>query len=68
MIGISGAAFAVALQGGSTGVVTSDEDASREEVLEFWTPERVKRAKPAEMPVYPVECTGWGFLVRPHCW
>ncbi|MEV0777859.1 hypothetical protein ACIBLA_26640 [Streptomyces sp. NPDC050433] len=54
--------------GGSDGVVTHHQTASREEVLKFWTPERVKQAKPAEMPVQPVECGEWQWFVRPHCW
>ena len=66
MLGLSGAAISVALPDGPTGVVTGHEDASREEILEYWTPERVKQAKPAEMPV--VRCTGWGQVVRPYCW
>ncbi|MER5184439.1 hypothetical protein ABT009_40020 [Streptomyces sp. NPDC002896] len=74
MLGLSGAAISATLPGGgsskagSTEVDESREDASREEILEYWTPERIKQAKPAEMPVYPVECTGWGQLIRPHCW
>jgi hypothetical protein len=70
LIGVSGAAVWATVPGvgGSDGVDVQREPASREEVLEFWTPERIQEAKPAEMPMQPVECTGWGLLVRPHCW
>ncbi|MER8068827.1 hypothetical protein ABTZ59_11120 [Streptomyces sp. NPDC094034] len=69
-IALSGAAVSAAVldAGGSDGVETRRETATREEVLKFWTPERVKQAKPAEMPVQPAECGGWQWFVRPHCW
>ncbi|QXE35608.1 hypothetical protein KQY30_16435 [Streptomyces sp. GMY02] len=70
LIALSGAAVSAAVldAGGSAGVDTHRETASREEVLTFWTPERMKQAKPAEMPVQPVECAGQQWFVRPHCW
>lgn len=70
LIGLSGVAVSATVPdaGGSDGVDVHRETASREEVLEFWTEERMKEAKPAEMPVQPVECSGWGWFVRPHCW
>ncbi|MFE7565519.1 hypothetical protein ACFU76_00915 [Streptomyces sp. NPDC057539] len=70
LIALSGAAVSAAVldAGGSDGVDTHRETASREEVLEYWTPERIKQAKPAEMPVQPVECAGWQWFVRPGCW
>ncbi|MFE2493918.1 hypothetical protein ACFXKS_13115 [Streptomyces scopuliridis] len=70
LIALSGAAVSAAVPDAesSDGVDTHRETASREEVLEFWTPERVKQAKPAEMPVQSVECVGWQWFVRPHCW
>ncbi|MEV6424758.1 hypothetical protein [Streptomyces sp. NPDC051662] len=70
LIALSGAAMSATVldAGGSDGVDTHRQTASREEVLKFWTPERIKQAKPAEMPVQPVECVGWQWFVRPHCW
>ncbi|MHA5053011.1 hypothetical protein [Streptomyces sp. SD15] len=70
LIALSGAAVSATVPdaGGSDGVDMDRETPSREEVLEYWTPERVKQAKPAEMPVLPVECVGWQWFVRPHCW
>ncbi|MFE7216549.1 hypothetical protein ACFU93_43315 [Streptomyces sp. NPDC057611] len=43
------------------------ETASREEILEFWTPERMKEAEDPETGV-PVDCSGWGWFVRSYCW
>ncbi|WP_326611235.1 hypothetical protein OIE62_22385 [Streptomyces scopuliridis] len=70
LIALSGAAVSATVlnAGGSEGVVTHRETATPEEVLEFWTPERIKQAKPAEMPVQPVECVGRQWFVHPHCW
>ncbi|MGW3506556.1 hypothetical protein [Streptomyces sp. NPDC000994] len=69
-IALSGAALSATVPdaGGSGGVVVHRETASPEEILEYWTPERIKQAKPAEMPVVSVECQGWHWFVRPHCW
>ncbi|MFD4975156.1 hypothetical protein [Streptomyces sp. NPDC058424] len=69
-IALSGAALSATVPdaGGSDGVVVHRETASPEEILEYWTPERIKQAKPAEMPVQPMECVGWEGFVRPHCW
>jgi hypothetical protein len=70
LIGVSGAAVWAAIPGagGSDGVDSHRETATREEILAFWTQERLEQAEAPEMPLQPVECAGWGWVVRPHCW
>lgn len=39
-----------------------------EEIRAYWTPERVKAATPAEMPVAPAECSDWRWFLHARCW
>ncbi|WP_309055438.1 hypothetical protein [Streptomyces sp.] len=69
-IGLSCVAVSAAIPGdrGSDGADEQRETPSREEVLEYWTPERMAEAEPAEMPSVPVGCSGWGWFTHTRCW
>lgn len=49
------------------GVSVHRETKSPEEIREYWTPERVRRAEPADMPVRD-PCEHFPSLLSPDCW
>ncbi|GHH21766.1 hypothetical protein GCM10018780_69340 [Streptomyces lanatus] len=49
------------------GVSVQRETKSPEEIREYWTSERVRRAEPAEMPVW-VPCEHFPHSLAPRCW
>ncbi|RPF33108.1 hypothetical protein [Streptomyces sp. TLI_185] len=49
------------------GVSVHREEKSPEEIRKYWTPERIRQAEPAEMPVvHP--CDGLKSALHPSCW
>ncbi|MFF3289321.1 hypothetical protein [Streptomyces sp. NPDC003023] len=74
-VGLGGAAVSVAVAEAehSGGVVVHRETRSPEEIREFWTPERMREADGAPMPVAPVrtarpaECSDGNRFVHAHC-
>ncbi|MFE5889001.1 hypothetical protein [Streptomyces sp. NPDC056468] len=49
------------------GVSVHRETARPEEIREFWTPERIERAEPVEMPAWD-PCEHFPTLLSPDCW
>ncbi|MET9828830.1 hypothetical protein ABZ078_05890 [Streptomyces sp. NPDC006385] len=49
------------------GVIVHRETKSPEEIRKYWTPERIRRAEPAEMPVWN-PCEHFPSLLSPDCW
>ncbi|MDO0915346.1 hypothetical protein QQM39_32385 [Streptomyces sp. DT2A-34] len=49
------------------GVSVSRETKSPREIREFWTPERIRRTEPAEMPVW-IPCEHFPHSLSPDCW
>jgi hypothetical protein len=49
------------------GVSVHREEKSPEEIREFWTPERIRRAEPAEMPAWN-PCDHFPSSLAPRCW
>lgn len=47
--------------------VDREEEKSPEEIKEYWTPERMREAEPAEMPVLS-DCEGVPAAFDPDCW
>ncbi|MFI6014003.1 hypothetical protein ACIBAG_35240 [Streptomyces sp. NPDC051243] len=49
------------------GVSVHRETKSPEEIRKYWTPERIRNAEPAEMPVWN-PCEHFPHLLSPDCW
>ena len=49
------------------GVSVHREKKSPEEIREYWTPERIRQAEPAEMPVWN-PCEHFPSSLAPRCW
>ncbi|MFF5482853.1 hypothetical protein ACFY5C_36870 [Streptomyces sp. NPDC012935] len=69
-VGVGGAAWMASTWGdvkSGNGVSVHRETKSPEEIRKFWTPERLKRAEPVEMPAWD-SCEHFPTLLSPNCW